>query len=130
MADSGNNRVLRFNAAVLDSVKPEADLVIGQRDFQSGSANRRGTTLGSNGFDTPFGLTFDAGGNLYVSDYANARVLKFAPPIIMDASAMAVFGQAAFTVKGVPAQPSNAALAAHRRCSRYLGKSVCGGARR
>ena len=40
VADSGNHRLLRFSAAVLDATTPaDADLVVGQKDFTSGSPN-------------------------------------------------------------------------------------------
>src|ERR1044071_9158154 len=47
VADSGNHRRLRCNAGVLDSLPPpDADMVIGQKDFNSGSANRGGGASG------------------------------------------------------------------------------------
>ena len=111
IADTGNHRILRFNAAGLDSLTPAADLVIGQKDFQSGGANRGANTVTASGFDTPSGLAFDPQNNLYVADFANARVLKFANPIATNAAAVTVFGQASFTVRGASPQPSNTTLA-------------------
>ena len=111
VADSGNNRILRFPAAVLDSITPPgADTVIGQKDFQNGGANHGGS-LGASGFDLPDGLAFDGQNNLYVSDFNNARVLKFAAPLGRDPAASAVYGQAAFTTRGAPPQPSAQSLA-------------------
>ena len=44
MADTGNNRVVRFAAAVLNSPAPvTADAVVGQKDLFSGGANAGGT---------------------------------------------------------------------------------------
>ncbi len=41
VSDSGNNRVLRFNASLLNSsTPPAADTVIGQKDFLSGASER------------------------------------------------------------------------------------------
>ena len=43
VGDTGNNRVLRFNAAALNNFVPtSADMVIGQKDFVSSSANAGG----------------------------------------------------------------------------------------
>jgi uncharacterized protein (TIGR03437 family) len=113
VADAGNNRVLRFSAAVLNSSNPQADTVIGQKDFSSGSANSGGAVSGA-GFDTPSGLAFDAQGNLFVSDFRNGRVLKYSGPLgpsSSNPSAIAVWGQTGFSASGAPAQPSASSLA-------------------
>src|SRR5712692_1692628 len=80
VADTGNNRILRFPASVLNTSNPAADLALGQPDLQSASPDAGGT-ISASGFDTPFALTFDARNNLYVADYRNTRVLKFGAPI-------------------------------------------------
>jgi uncharacterized protein (TIGR03437 family) len=111
VADSGNHRVLRFNASALDVVNPDADLVIGQKDFISNAVNRGATAVSANGFDTPSGLAFDAQNNLYVSDFNNARVLRFNAPIGQDSAAAAVFGQSSFITRSVPGQASAQSMA-------------------
>lgn len=113
VADSGNNRVLRFAATSLTATAPAADLVIGQKDFQGAAANAGGAVSAS-GLDTPISLAFDSLGNLYVSDYRNARVLKFQTPFAVgstSAAAIAVWGQSAFTTRAVPAQPTSSSMA-------------------
>src|SRR5579872_1642141 len=40
VADTGNNRLLRFPVAVLNATNPAADLVLGQPDFHSAAPNR------------------------------------------------------------------------------------------
>src|SRR5260370_3070299 len=81
VADSGNHRVVRFSAAVLNSqTPPAADTVGGQKDFFSNRANAGGQVSAS-GFCTPTSLPFDSQGNLYVSDGRNSRVLKFSAPL-------------------------------------------------
>ncbi len=115
VADTGNNRVLRLGAASLNSAAPPtADAVIGQKDFFGGAANRGVTgAITASGFDTPAGLAFDPQGNLWVSDFNNTRVLKFAAPLgpgSPDPAATAVIGEPNFATRGVPAQPSNATL--------------------
>src|SRR5262249_13642556 len=114
VADTGNHRVLRFGASTLNNpAPPAADTVIGQRDFFSGGANRGGGVTAS-GFDTPAGLAFDAQGNLYVSDFNNARLLKFPAPLgpsVLDPSASSVIGQPNFSSRGVGLQATNSTMA-------------------
>ncbi|HJT87036.1 MAG TPA: NHL repeat-containing protein, partial [Bryobacteraceae bacterium] len=114
VADTGNNRVVRFNAASLNSPTPAAaDAVIGQNDFSSSAANRGGAVSGS-GFYAPAGLAFDGQDNLYISDFNNARVLKFAAPLGPASSAAAatvVFGQSNLTTGGASGSASSSSLA-------------------
>ena len=113
VADSGNHRVMRYNAASLESQNAEADLVLGQLDFNTGGINRGGgpAAIFASGFDTPAGLAFDQQGNLYVSDFNNSRVLKFSTPLTFDATPSVVFGQPNFNTRGVVGQGANATLA-------------------
>ena len=113
VADTGNHRVLRFGAVSLNNAAPvAADKVIGQRDFTSGVANGGGATSASV-FDTPIGVAFDPQGNLYVADFRNARVLRFtaSPESGAATAATAVWGQANFSARGVPAQASDSFIA-------------------
>lgn len=114
VADAGNNRLLRFNFSVLDSqTPPDADALIGQKDFSSSTANRGGN-ISASGFDTPSGIAFDAQGNMYVSDFSNTRVLRFNPlngPVSADTAAAGVIGQADFVSRGVPTQATSSSLA-------------------
>lgn len=107
IADSGNNRVLRYPASVLNSATPAADMVVGQADFLAGAGNGGGAVSAS-GFASPMGLAIDAQDNLYVADYTNARVLRFSAPLTpgQPASATAVWGQSNFAARGVPQQAS------------------------
>jgi uncharacterized protein (TIGR03437 family) len=84
VADSGNNRVLRFPkpAAQTDAILP--DLAIGQPNFSSKAANFTGAVsekgiqlLAGNNQAYRAGLTFDSSGNLWVVDPGNRRVLRF-----------------------------------------------------
>ncbi len=111
VADSGNQRVLRFNGSVLDSLTPEADVVLGQANFLNNAVNRGDAAVSAAGFSTPAALAFDAQDNLYVADYANTRVLKFAAPVISGANAAVVLGHATFTDILVPSDPTAASLA-------------------
>ncbi len=110
VADTGNNRILRFNAAALNTTNPTADIVVGQKDFFGGGANAGASGATAAGFNGPVGLAFDAQGNLYVSDFFNTRILKFAAPISINQTATAVFGEPNFTTRLVPAQPTSSSL--------------------
>ncbi|MGB8274494.1 MAG: NHL repeat-containing protein, partial [Alphaproteobacteria bacterium] len=114
VADSANNRVLRFGAAVLNNATPpEADTVIGQKDFTTGYPDRGGA-ISASGFNMPAGLAFDAQDNLYVSDYNNTRVLRFPAPLgpsTPDPAAAAVWGEGDFTSRGVPRQATSSSMA-------------------
>lgn len=90
VADQGNHRVLVYNAPFSsDSV---ADGVFGQAgNFTTNTCNQGGISADS--LCTPGGLAFDAGGNLYISDFSNNRVLKYNAPFI-DTTADGVYGQA------------------------------------
>ena len=113
IADTGNNRVVRYPASVLNSpTQPGADLVIGQSDFVSGSANGGGQ-ISASGFDAPASLAFDNQGNLYVADFNNTRVLRFAAPFTPGSAkpaASAVWGESNFSSRGVPQQASASTL--------------------
>lgn len=111
VADSGNNRILRFNAAALDTVNPGADIVVGQAGFSSGGRNGGGNAVSASGFDLPTGLAFDQRNNLYVSDFNNGRVLKFAAPVGTNAAAVTALGQSDLVTGKAPLQASASTLA-------------------
>ncbi len=113
VSDSGNNRILRFAAATLNnSTPPPADTVIGQADFVSNASNR-GSTPSASTLYAPSGLAFDGQGNLYVADYGNTRVLRYASPVggAANIAANAVWGESNLTTRGVPAQASASTMA-------------------
>jgi uncharacterized protein (TIGR03437 family) len=109
VADTGNHRILRFGAAVLESALPEADTVIGQKDF-AGNGGNRGGPVSASSLNAPAGLAFDHQGNLLVSDFGNARILRFAPPFGPESTAVGVFGQSGFTTGEAAPDPSSASL--------------------
>ncbi len=80
IADDKNNRVLEYNTpeaitAVAGSGDTSADRVFGQPDFTSNAVNNGGVSSFSL-FD-PQGVTVDGGGNVYIADTGNNRVLEF-----------------------------------------------------
>lgn len=72
VSDGGNNRVLIWNSIPTSNGTP-ADLVLGQANFTSGSANRGGSAA-ANTLSNPVGLWSD-GNTLMVGDNTNNRVL-------------------------------------------------------
>jgi sugar lactone lactonase YvrE len=73
VVDQDHNRVLRFKTAwQLSSNNPDADAVIGQPDFTTYTSGTTGAKL-----TTPYTVSVDDLGHLWVSDYGNNRVLRF-----------------------------------------------------
>lgn len=112
IADTGNHRVLRYSAAALNAVFPEADLVLGQPDFFSANLNRGAAAPSPASLSSPSGLAFDREGHLYVSDTGNARVLRFPASPATDASATNVYGQSDFSTGAAPESTTQSSLTA------------------
>jgi len=110
VADTSNNRVLRFPAAALNTINPAADLVLGQPDFHSARTNR-GAAVSAAGFNSPLALTFDAQSNLYVADFFNTRVMKFPAPVTSASAATIIYGEPNATTRGVPQIPTSSSMA-------------------
>ena len=72
VADSINNRILQFADPISD---PTADVVYGQANFTSGTANPGGVSAST--LSDVGGVTFDAAGNMYAGDRLNHRVLRY-----------------------------------------------------
>lgn len=98
------HRILRFDNVNSKANGANADGVLGQADFTTGTWNYGvgGSTPSSRGLETPTSLALDAAGNLYVVDQGNGRVLRFnaAATKANGDSANAVFGKPNFTTKG------------------------------
>ncbi len=93
VADTGNSRVLRYPspfARVGEQQLP--DFVLGRESFTAGATVEVGPA--SMGF--PAGLALSDEGQLYVSDLAYNRVLRFDPPFASGMAASVVFGQPDF----------------------------------
>ena len=76
VSDFNNNRILKFSGALgPNTVDPAASSVIGQPNFATRGAPAQ---VSSSNFAGPIGLSVDGGGNLYVADPNNNRVLVFA----------------------------------------------------
>jgi DNA-binding beta-propeller fold protein YncE len=109
VADSLNSRVLVFKDALTSDTV--ADAVLGQdRSFRSrlkGTGEKRfGGRDDQTTFDTygPSGLVLGPGGELYVADTSNDRLLVFENPLADD-TADRVFGHSGFGVGGAAITP-------------------------
>jgi sugar lactone lactonase YvrE len=89
VADNSNNRVLEYKPPFLTG--EAASLVIGQT-----SLTGTGDSSPSGGLFGPTGIAFDSGGNLWVVDSGNNRVLEFKSPFSDGESASLVIGQPTF----------------------------------
>ncbi len=102
VADSENSRVLGWKSVPSFVNGAPADLVIGQVNLLSAGCNQNHVDAMGNSIaaaDTlcsPGGVAVDAGGNLYVADSNNFRVLGYGPPFGSGMSA----GQPAILVLG------------------------------
>jgi sugar lactone lactonase YvrE len=94
VADSSNNRVLRFDSISTKPSGAAADGVLGQPDFTTSAAGS-----GNNGLQLPTGVTVSANGALYVTCYLGRRVMRFdhAASLGVNAPANVVLGQPDFT---------------------------------
>ena len=83
VADSGNNRILRFPKPFATQGSQFPDLYIGQPNLNSRAANytgavaAQGVALTSANSAFRASIAFDSAGNLWVSDPGNRRVLRF-----------------------------------------------------
>ena len=102
VADTDNNRVLRFDSITTKPSGAAADGVLGQADFITATAGS-----GNNGMDFPSGVTTSTGGSLYVTSHRACRVMRFdnASGLGANAPASAVLGQPDFatTTEGTTA---------------------------
>jgi len=94
VADSSNNRVLRFDSISTKASGAAADAVLGQGSFATSTS---GVT--SSSMDFPESVTVSSSGTLFVADANNNRVLRFANASSLGngAGASAVLGQVNFT---------------------------------
>jgi uncharacterized protein (TIGR03437 family) len=114
VSDTGNNRVLGFRSATGFVNGQPADLVLGQPDLVTTTAQGPGRTTRVAGLASPSGLTVDSQGNVYVIDAGNNRILRFPKPFSQtsDQTADLVIGQPSFDVNSVtPGSASASTLA-------------------
>ncbi len=111
VADTGNNRIVRYPAPFSQPAGYQfPDLIIGQTSFSTAGGNNGGesaTSLSLAGSSISHtGLAFDPGGNLWVTDTGNSRVLRYPVSLLKSyqngPAADTVIGQSTFTAS-VPA---------------------------
>jgi uncharacterized protein (TIGR03437 family) len=108
VADSGNNRVLRYPAASIGAGAlsgPAADIVIGQIDFASIAVSPNYGPTYLNGVQLPTGIAFDNEGRLYVGESASSvrgRILIYNPPFATGMAATRLIGVVPSTVTPQP----------------------------
>jgi hypothetical protein len=114
VADSGNNRIMRFSKPFSqngDFIVP--DLVIGQRTLSSGNLANEGagipsakTLALSSGNAFTASMAYDKQGNLWTADPVNNRVLRYPASVLVsgtiEPAADIVLGQTTFDVASVP----------------------------
>jgi sugar lactone lactonase YvrE len=101
VADTNNNRVLKFESPLTNSI---ADQVFGQPNFTTSTPP---VTPSASSLNQPQGVALDLAGNLYVADTANYRALAYLAPLT-NTIADHVYGQVNLTSNfencvGVPA---------------------------
>jgi uncharacterized protein (TIGR03437 family) len=77
VADPTDNRVVRFPSPFANTGSEVPDMVYGQPNFTSQSANSGGTSSTSSSMASPVGVAFDSSENLWVVDSGNNRILRF-----------------------------------------------------
>jgi sugar lactone lactonase YvrE len=93
VADAGNHRVLGWHS--IDALKDgsPADVVIGQQDFLSWQFQCNNSAVSGATLCFPMGIAVDGGGNLYIVDGGNNRVLEYNDPFTTNTQPDRVFGQ-------------------------------------
>jgi len=104
VADRDNNRVLRFDNAAAKPNGSNADGVLGQSDFLTGSSGLTASTM-----DAPWGVYVDVTGILWVADRFNNRVTRFnnAASLANGSAANGVLGQTDFVTASSGLTQSN-----------------------
>lgn len=103
VADRGNFRVLvYFTPFTTDTL---ADRVLGQANLTTGGCkNQSPNTATASSLCAPYGVTVDGGGNVYVADYSNNRMVEYDDPLgncsTCDMIADRVLGQPNFNATG------------------------------
>jgi uncharacterized protein (TIGR03437 family) len=111
IADTGNNRILRFRKPFANAGNLFPDLYIGQPNLSSRNANFATGIPDARGLYFPASLAFDSSNNLWVVDQGNRRVLRFAAADVAAGggplAANAVIGQLSFTTLGTAVTKNN-----------------------
>jgi hypothetical protein len=109
VADTGNNRVLRFPVAVLTAGAngPSADKAVGQADLVSSLAAT--TVMSKTALSQPTAVAFDTSGDMFVPDQLK-RVLVYSPGAGFSTPASRILGVAVQGQESTPAAIGAVAL--------------------
>lgn len=113
VADSGNARILIFQPPFTSGMK--ASVVIGQSGFTSADANVGSEAASPTGMGSPYAVTIDSNGNLWVSDVSNSRILEYTPPFSNGMAATLEIGQT--SLDAYSACETTSVPTAHKLCS-------------
>lgn len=109
VADRENHRVLIWNSFPTQNGQP-ADLVLGQPDFSSNTANVGG--ISGSSMNLPFSVSANPAGQMFLSEQGNNRVLiwdRF--PTSTQQPADRVLGQNSMTTNSAPNPPNAGSMA-------------------
>jgi len=112
VADTNNNRVLRYDSVAAMTSGASAEAVLGQPDLVS-----KGSATTQKEMDSPFGLAIDKNGTLWVADATNNRVLRFdgaSAKANAAVNADGVLGQPDFSTKAILTPPTQASMSSPR----------------
>jgi uncharacterized protein (TIGR03437 family) len=100
IADTANNRILGYQYATQLVAGSVADIVLGQSNQFSNLIQGPPAGSLSTGLNHPTGIAVDSGGNLYVADSGNNRILRYAKPFAQQAGYQfpnLIIGQTSFS---------------------------------
>ena len=92
VSDVNNSRVMMFSSPFRSGM--QATLAIGQMNLSSNTS----LPTSQSSLSSPFGLSVDGAGRLYVADSGNSRIMIFSPPFSNGENASAVLGNNIFTM--------------------------------
>ncbi len=109
VADTLNNRVLRFGSPAALGSGAAAEAVLGQTNFTDNTG-----TCTAAGMNSPGGIAIDSAGTLWVADSGGSRVLRFANAAALGngTAASGVLGQPGLTTCDAAAAPTASTIAA------------------
>jgi len=107
VADTVNNRVLRYDSIDTLSATSEPAAVLGQLDFAGHWANQGHPTPSQGSLDSPFGLWVDSASTLWVADSGNSRVVWWANAHALANGSLATgyVGQSSWTTVNLTRDP-------------------------
>ncbi|WP_291516193.1 hypothetical protein [Bdellovibrio sp. ArHS] len=109
VADRENHRVLIWNSFPTQNGQP-ADVVLGQPDFASNTANIGG--LSATSMNLPYSVTSNPSGQLFLSEQGNNRVLIWDQfPTANQQAADRVLGQSSMNTNSAPNPPNAGSMA-------------------